>query len=121
MSLPQSRSGTDPTVLILCVFIMAILSLYWAVLCTVPQNLEALKVAVVGFDGQVEPYIGVQPLVGQEVVRAAEMGPKNPFTSWIHDAKPGQIQQRPKWPCAKRSATSISGLLLSSMLTPQLC
>jgi hypothetical protein len=57
---------------------LPILSLYWAVLYTVPPNLEALKVAVVSFDGQVEPYIGVQPLVGQEVVRAAEMELKNP-------------------------------------------
>lgn len=42
------------------------------------QNLEALKVAVVSFDGQVAPYIGVQPLVGPEVIRAAEMELKNP-------------------------------------------
>jgi hypothetical protein len=42
-------------------------------LYNIPQNLEALKVGVVSFDGQVEPYIGVQPLVGQEVIRAAEM------------------------------------------------
>ena len=47
-------------------------------LYNVPQTLEALKVAVVSFDGQVAPYRGVQPHVGQEVIRAAEMELKNP-------------------------------------------
>jgi hypothetical protein len=65
-------------VLILFVYILAVLSLYWAVLYDIVQNLEALKVSVISFDGQVEPYIGVQPLVGQEVIRAAEMELKKP-------------------------------------------
>ena len=47
-------------------------------LYNLPQNFEALKVAVVSFDGQVAPYIGVQPLVGQEIIRAAEMELQNP-------------------------------------------
>lgn len=44
--------------------IIAILSLYWAVLYNVPQNLEALTVTVVSFNGQVAPSIDVQPIVG---------------------------------------------------------
>jgi hypothetical protein len=42
------------------------------------KNLEAFTVAVASFGGQVAPYIDFQPIVGQEVIRAAEMELKNP-------------------------------------------
>lgn len=57
------------TVLVLFCFILCILSLYWAMLFKVEENMSALTVAVVGFDGRVAPYEGTTPLVGQVVER----------------------------------------------------
>ncbi|KAK4945692.1 hypothetical protein LTR10_015040 [Elasticomyces elasticus] len=59
------------TVLILFTFILTVLSLYWAVLFHVEQNTAALTVAVVSFDGQVAPYEGTTPLIGQVIQRIA--------------------------------------------------
>ncbi|OAP61973.1 hypothetical protein AYL99_04176 [Fonsecaea erecta] len=59
------------TVLILFCFILCVLSLYWAVLFHVPQNLSALTVAVVSFDGRVSPFEGTTPLIGEIVERLA--------------------------------------------------
>ncbi|OAL24533.1 hypothetical protein AYO22_05322 [Fonsecaea multimorphosa] len=59
------------TVLMLFCFILCVLSLYWAVLFHVPQNLSALTVAVVSFDGRVPPYEGTTPLVGEVVEQLA--------------------------------------------------
>ncbi|KAK7981024.1 hypothetical protein PG989_013481 [Apiospora arundinis] len=52
------------TVLILVVFVMGILSLYWAVLFKAEENMKNLKVAIVDFDGQTAPYTDVDPFVG---------------------------------------------------------
>jgi hypothetical protein len=60
------------TTLILSTAIIAILSLYWAVLFHVEGNLSSLVVWVVDFDGQVAPYTGVTPVVGPQIVQAAE-------------------------------------------------
>ncbi|KAI9740783.1 MAG: hypothetical protein M1818_004748 [Claussenomyces sp. TS43310] len=60
------------TTLILMVFIMMVLSLYWAVLFRVQQNLSALVVWVVDFDAQVAPYTGMTAIVGPQIVQAAE-------------------------------------------------
>ncbi|KAG7109396.1 putative endoplasmic reticulum membrane protein like [Verticillium longisporum] len=60
------------TVLILTVFILSILSLYWAVLYRVEENLRALTVQVVDFDGLVEPYTGGSPMIGPQVVQLTE-------------------------------------------------
>lgn len=49
--------------------ILGILSLYWAPLFHVEENLSALVVLVVDFDGL--GYPGVTPLVGPAVVAAA--------------------------------------------------
>lgn len=59
--------------LILCVFILVILSLYWAVLFHVEQNSKALKVWIVDFDSQVAPYTTTTPLVGPQLVQTALM------------------------------------------------
>ncbi|KIW29952.1 uncharacterized protein PV07_05736 [Cladophialophora immunda] len=59
------------TVLILFCFILCVLSLYWAVLFHVPQNLSALTVAVVSFDGRFSPFEGTTPLVGDAVKQPA--------------------------------------------------
>ncbi|PWY75492.1 MNNG and nitrosoguanidine resistance protein [Aspergillus heteromorphus CBS 117.55] len=56
------------TVLILCTFILAILSLFWAVQSRVNQNMPALKIWVVDFDAQLEPYRNTTPIVGPAVV-----------------------------------------------------
>ncbi|KAM0326209.1 hypothetical protein ACHAQA_006806 [Verticillium albo-atrum] len=60
------------TVLILVVFVFAILSLYWGVLFRVEDNLRALTVQVVDFDGKVAPYTSVSPMVGPQVVQLTE-------------------------------------------------
>ncbi|KAI0182075.1 MNNG and nitrosoguanidine resistance protein [Hypoxylon sp. FL1284] len=60
------------TLLLLSVFIIGVLSLYWGVLFRVDQNMRALTVYIVDFDGQVAPYDGVaEPLVGPLVTGAA--------------------------------------------------
>lgn len=66
------------TIVILMVFILTVLGMYWAVLFNVEQNLEALTIAVVSFDGQFAPYAGTTPLVGQAVIKATEMAAKEP-------------------------------------------
>ncbi|KAL9021606.1 MAG: hypothetical protein Q9185_001141 [Variospora sp. 1 TL-2023] len=61
------------TTLILSVFILAVLSLYWAVLFHVEQNISSLTVFVVDFDGRVAPFTGVTPLVGPMITQTTEM------------------------------------------------
>lgn len=51
---------------------MSILSLYWGVLFRVDQNLRAIVVHVVDFDGQVAPYNNVQSIVGPAVTNVTE-------------------------------------------------
>ncbi|KAI1084686.1 MNNG and nitrosoguanidine resistance protein [Whalleya microplaca] len=60
------------TLILLVVFIIGVLSLYWAVLYHIPQNLRSLVVHVVDFDGQMAPYNNVTPLVGPTVTRIAQ-------------------------------------------------
>ena len=81
-SLKQVRKevyiGWARTTLILATFILAILSLYWAVLFRVNENMSNLTVAVVNFDGQVAPYTATQGLLGQAVVQAARQQAQMP-------------------------------------------
>ncbi|OTB04856.1 hypothetical protein M426DRAFT_73210 [Hypoxylon sp. CI-4A] len=58
--------------LFLSIFIIAVLSLYWAALSHVEKNMHTLTVHVVDFDGQVAPYNGVTPLVGPAMREAAQ-------------------------------------------------
>lgn len=58
--------------LILAIFILAVLSMYWAVLFHVEQNMSSLIVYVVDFDGTVAPYEGVKPLIGPMITQMAE-------------------------------------------------
>lgn len=51
--------------------ILGVMSLYWAVLFRVEQNLSSLVVWVVDFDGQVAPYTDTTPIVGPQIVKAA--------------------------------------------------
>ncbi|MCJ1229212.1 hypothetical protein MMC12_005877 [Toensbergia leucococca] len=60
------------TTLILAVFILAVLSMYWAVLYHVEANLPALVIYVVDFDGQLEPYTGVKPLIGPMITQETQ-------------------------------------------------
>ena len=60
------------TALILSTFILAVLSLYWAVLYHVEQNLSSLIVFVVDFDGRVAPYTDITPVVGPMIVQTAQ-------------------------------------------------
>ncbi|KAL8942474.1 MAG: hypothetical protein Q9211_001368 [Gyalolechia sp. 1 TL-2023] len=61
------------TTLILSVFILAVLSMYWAVLFHVEKNTSSLNVLVVDFDGRVPPFTGGTPLVGPMVTQMTEM------------------------------------------------
>lgn len=61
-----------PIVLLLTTFIIAVLSLYWAVLFHVSTNIKNLTVHVVDFDGQVAPYNNVTPIVGPAVTKAVQ-------------------------------------------------
>jgi hypothetical protein len=54
-------------VAILCVFVFAVLSLFWGSQYGTEENYRALKVWVVDFDGQVDPYRTNDPLVGPVV------------------------------------------------------
>lgn len=57
----------------LMAFILAVMSMYWAVLSHVEKNIPSLIVYVVDFDGQVAPYnIGEKPVVGPQVVQSIE-------------------------------------------------
>lgn len=53
------------------VFILCVLSLYWAVLFRVEENMFSLTAIVVDFDGTSTPYQNVQPLVGPAMTQAA--------------------------------------------------
>ena len=66
----RGSSLTD-LALILTVFILVVMSLYWAVLYRVENNIKFLTVAVVNFDGQLAPYTSTEPLVGRVVEQAA--------------------------------------------------
>ena len=55
------------------------LSLYWAVLFHAEQNLGALVIWVVDFDGQVAPYQNVDPVVGPAIVKYTEMLASSPM------------------------------------------
>ncbi|KAK1985842.1 MNNG and nitrosoguanidine resistance protein [Colletotrichum cereale] len=69
------------TIAILFIFILAILSLYWAVLYRADANLRSLIVHVVDFDGQVAPYESVQPIVGPTVVQIVQQSLDKPGPS----------------------------------------
>ncbi|KAK9421116.1 putative MNNG and nitrosoguanidine resistance protein [Seiridium unicorne] len=67
----RSWAQTGFIVLILVCFIMAVLALYWAVLFHVEDNMRALTVQVVDFDGQA-PYNNIEPFVGPMVTQLAQ-------------------------------------------------
>ncbi|KAJ9615647.1 hypothetical protein H2200_001723 [Cladophialophora chaetospira] len=52
------------TLAILCVFVLAVLSLFWGVLFRVRENLRHATIAVVNFDASLSPYQNVEPVVG---------------------------------------------------------
>jgi len=54
------------TTVVLMTFILAVLSMYWATLFRVEENLEKLTVYIVDFDGQA-PYGANTPIVGPAV------------------------------------------------------
>ncbi|KAK8038806.1 MNNG and nitrosoguanidine resistance protein [Apiospora rasikravindrae] len=60
------------TVLILVVFVLSVMSLYWAVLFKAEANMKNLKVAIVDFDGQTAPYNDVKPFVGPVLTAMAQ-------------------------------------------------
>lgn len=83
-------------VLILCVFILSVLSLYWAVLYHVEENLSSLDVIVVDFDGTQPPYQGVTPLIGPMVTQTTEemLRSPNPHLGFV-TMSPAQFNNDP--------------------------
>ncbi|KAK1997141.1 MNNG and nitrosoguanidine resistance protein [Colletotrichum falcatum] len=69
------------TIAILFLFILAVLSLYWAVLYRADANLRSLTVHVVDFDGQAGPYESVQPIVGPTAVQVVQQSLNKPGPS----------------------------------------
>ncbi|KAL8950626.1 MAG: hypothetical protein Q9222_003357 [Ikaeria aurantiellina] len=61
------------TTLILSVFILTVLSMYWAVLFHVEKNTSSLSVFVVDFDGRTPPFTGGTPLLGPMVTQTTQM------------------------------------------------
>lgn len=61
-------------------FILGILSIYWATLFRVEQNLPKLVIYVVDFDGQVAPYntSGTQAFVGPAIMQLAQQKVNSP-------------------------------------------
>ena len=72
LSRPAKQLTVRDTVLILSVFILSVLSLYWAVLYHVESNMSSLTCLVVDFDGTQSPYADGQALVGPTVTQATE-------------------------------------------------
>lgn len=62
----------DILALILAIFILGVLSLYWACLFPVEQNLKFLRIYVVDFNSQVESYTEISPLLGPLITRTTE-------------------------------------------------
>jgi len=60
------------TLFILCIAIMAILSIYWGVLFDVKEKLHKVKVAVVSFEGTPGLYEAYTPLVGPFIRTACQ-------------------------------------------------
>lgn len=58
------------TLLILCIFVFAVLSLYWGSQFATEENYPTLKVWVVDFDGQTDAYSTDEPIVGPAVTDA---------------------------------------------------
>lgn len=58
------------TLLILCIFVFAVLSLYWGSQYTTEKKYPTLKVWVVDFDGQTDAYRTNNPLIGPAVINA---------------------------------------------------
>jgi hypothetical protein len=63
-------NGTAHLVLMLGVFILAVLSLFWASQFGVEQNLPSVTAWIVDFDGQTAPYNTTPPIVGPFVTKA---------------------------------------------------
>ncbi|CAG7974123.1 unnamed protein product [Penicillium salamii] len=59
------------TLAILCIFVFGVLSLFWGSQYSTEANYSALKVWVVDFDGQVDPYRTTNPIVGPAVTDVA--------------------------------------------------
>ncbi|RDL39954.1 Uncharacterized protein BP5553_04294 [Venustampulla echinocandica] len=53
-------------------FILAVISLYWAMLFRAEDKLSSLVVYIVDFDSLVAPYININPIVGPSIVATAK-------------------------------------------------
>lgn len=69
---PLANTNIYIIALLLMKAILALLSPYWAVLFQVENNFPALVVWVVDFDGQVAPYTDITPIIGPQIVQAAQ-------------------------------------------------
>ncbi|KAJ5885402.1 hypothetical protein N7495_009912, partial [Penicillium taxi] len=60
------------TVLLLCVFILSVLSIFWGSQYRAEANLPSLKIWVVDFDGTIAPFITDNVIVGPAVTNATQ-------------------------------------------------
>ncbi|KPI45102.1 Nitrosoguanidine resistance protein SNG1 [Cyphellophora attinorum] len=58
------------TLLVLCIFVLGVLSIYWGALFRIKDNLHNATIAVVDFDGRVSPYKNTEAIVGPFVADA---------------------------------------------------
>ena len=65
--------------LILCTFILVVLSLYWGALYHVESNTSSLNVFVVDFDGTQPPYLSVKPIIGPMITKTTQMMLRSPL------------------------------------------
>ncbi|KAJ5773664.1 hypothetical protein N7457_008560 [Penicillium paradoxum] len=60
------------TVLIICIFVFGVLSLFWGSQYSVEANYPALKVWIVDFDSQIDPYRSTDAIVGPNVTKVTK-------------------------------------------------
>lgn len=58
------------TILILCLFVFGVLSIYWGSQFATEDNFQSLKVWVVDFDGQADPYRTNDTIIGPAVTNS---------------------------------------------------
>lgn len=77
----QQTSAETLLASILAMFILSVLSIYWAVLFHVERNISFLAVYVVDFDGQTAPYTFVTPLLGPMITQIDRRNARVPYPS----------------------------------------
>lgn len=81
--------------LVLCIFVLGVLSIYWGVLFQIKENLHSATIAVVDFDGSVAPYTDMDPVVGPFVVGATRDAAAQPHALGYTTHSPAEYDYDP--------------------------